>query len=339
MIIGILLLVLFLILVGKAILETIWGLGLISIGLFWHIVGRFLDVLIFLERRRKTTMVCVLAGLAATAITYAQTNDAPVTQDAATAGNVMPVKHTLTSADGRTIEVVITAKTATGIKAKKADGKDFELTLDKLSDTDRAFVAGLMEAPVKQLTALLYINDLHQEEKGKPSISRKLEAAGFKVTYAGWDKKVADEKGVERSENIIFMEKLKEDDLNSFDLIWVNAFKRSWTYLVGPAPDKTAQADRLLKLLAAGKVVVWESSYKTPKKQFIQNSGGDYKGNKGYTSDAAYISVEENAIFYNWTVQKWDSKDGSTPTVSTHPETLDQVIVEAKKLITAAEAR
>ena len=67
----------------------------------------------------------------------------------------MPVKRTLTSADGRTIDVVIIAKTETGIKAKKADGKEFELTLDKLSDSDAVFVAGQVEAPIKKMTALV----------------------------------------------------------------------------------------------------------------------------------------------------------------------------------------
>jgi hypothetical protein len=91
--------------------------------------------------------LCVLGICAATLITFSQTNETPVTQEAAKAENVMPVGRTLTSADGRTIDVVITAKTATGIKAKKADGKEFELGLDKLSDADKAFVASLKTQP------------------------------------------------------------------------------------------------------------------------------------------------------------------------------------------------
>jgi hypothetical protein len=62
--------------------------------------------------------------------------------------NTLPAARTLKSVDGRTIDVVIVSKSATAIKAKKADGKEFEITLDKLSDADKAFVAGLGEAPV-----------------------------------------------------------------------------------------------------------------------------------------------------------------------------------------------
>lgn len=63
-------------------------------------------------------------------------------------GNTLPAARTLKSADGRTIDVVIVSKSATAIKAKRTDGKEFEIPLDKLSDADRAFVAGLGEAPV-----------------------------------------------------------------------------------------------------------------------------------------------------------------------------------------------
>lgn len=66
-------------------------------------------------------------------------------------GTTLPATRTLTSADGRTIDVVIVSKTPTSIKAKKADGKEFEISFDKLSDADKAFVAGLGEAPVDKL--------------------------------------------------------------------------------------------------------------------------------------------------------------------------------------------
>jgi hypothetical protein len=50
MIIGIIISLAFLFLLAKAILETIWGIGLILCGIFWHIVGRVLDVLIFISK-------------------------------------------------------------------------------------------------------------------------------------------------------------------------------------------------------------------------------------------------------------------------------------------------
>lgn len=62
--------------------------------------------------------------------------------------NTLPATRTLKSVDGRTIDVVIVSKSPTAIKAKRANGKEFEIALDKLSDADRAFVAGLGEALV-----------------------------------------------------------------------------------------------------------------------------------------------------------------------------------------------
>ena len=51
--IGIIIFVLFFFLLGKALLETVWGLCLITCGMFWHIVGRSLDVLIFISKTVK----------------------------------------------------------------------------------------------------------------------------------------------------------------------------------------------------------------------------------------------------------------------------------------------
>ena len=56
-------------------------------------------------------------------------------------GPTLPITHTLTSADGRKMEVTILSKSETAIKAKRADGKECEIALDKLSAADKAFVA------------------------------------------------------------------------------------------------------------------------------------------------------------------------------------------------------
>lgn len=53
MIIGIIIFLVFLFLLAQAILETIWGICLILCGLFWHIVGRVLDVLIWFSKTVK----------------------------------------------------------------------------------------------------------------------------------------------------------------------------------------------------------------------------------------------------------------------------------------------
>ena len=53
MLIGIILFVVFIALLVKAILETIWGVCLIIQGFFWRAIGYTLDVLIFLIRAYK----------------------------------------------------------------------------------------------------------------------------------------------------------------------------------------------------------------------------------------------------------------------------------------------
>ena len=108
--------------------------------------------------------LCLVAGIAATLASFSQTSEPTVaitpTAIAPTA-QTMPVARTLTSADGRTIEVTILSKSATAIKAKKADGKEFKIALDKLSDADKAFVVGLTNPDpnaVKKPTVLVVVD-------------------------------------------------------------------------------------------------------------------------------------------------------------------------------------
>jgi hypothetical protein len=116
--------------------------------------------------------LCLVAGIAATIAGFSQ---APTEKNVALSGSTasvaapagttpplnLPVAHTLTSADGRTIDVTILSKSDTAIKAKKADGKEFEIGFDKLSDADRAFVAGLVNPDpnvVKKPTVLVVVD-------------------------------------------------------------------------------------------------------------------------------------------------------------------------------------
>ncbi len=300
--IGILLLVIFLVLLGKALLETVWGLGLIALGVFWHIVGAILDVLIFLERRRKTAALCVLAGLAATAITYADTSDTPVTQKAATAANVMPIARTLTAADGRTIDVVITAKTATGIKAKKADGKEFELTLDKLSDADKAFVAGLVEPPVKR-PRMLFLSSLGSEKKNQIKWD-KLKAAGFDVQV----ERTGKHDGV-----IASLDKMSDDDLKAYDVIWSD---------LDPGPK------RLSELLPSynGVMVTKRLGSKHSRKTFLTREHLQIFGAK------SYVNIDGNLILFFDCEAKWESKSGGREYGEIEPERIDEVIAAIKNL-------
>ena len=57
---------------------------------------------------------------------------------------ILPARHTLTSADGRQMAGTVLARTNTGIKFRRdADNKEFDIPLEKLSDPDRKFVATL----------------------------------------------------------------------------------------------------------------------------------------------------------------------------------------------------
>jgi hypothetical protein len=279
--------------------------------------------------------LCVVAGIAATLASFSQTSEPTVAPTIAIAltAQTMPVARTLTSADGRTIEVTILSKSDTAIKAKKADGKEFEIALDKLSDADKAFVAGLTSPPVKQLRVLLIGKD--------PTLQEKLKKAEFEIVGPSEYKEVTDKNGVKKSSTIIYLEKMTDADLKHFDVIWVTCWNSACYSLsnakgesIKTVTDETTQTERLLKLLADGKLVVWECSFRTTKMNFIKNGGGDrVKNGFGYQQDKPYIKTQDNTIFYNWILEKWDAATGGTPLVSSNPEILDQVIIEVKKLI------
>lgn len=306
--IGILLLVLFLILVGKAILETIWGLCFIAAGIFWHVVGRLLDVLIFFERRRKTAVLCVVGICAATGISYAQTSDTPKAEVAATAANVMPVGRTMTSADGRTIEVVIVAKTATGIKAKKSDGKEFEIDLGKLSDADRAFVATLVEPPVKK-PKLLFIGG---HEGAGP---KHTELIVGKLTSAGFDVRVETSVGGKDANGIPTrtwprIDKLSDQEIKDYDVIWEDAGPRK----------------RLLTLVSTYQgIIVMHASSSVSLKDFLADQTG------GKINNTPFVAVNKNLIRYSYREVKWTSKETAVGPVQ--PEFIDQAIAEVQKLL------
>ncbi len=69
------------------------------------------------------------------------------------ASNVyFPAEHTITSADGRSLDVTIVGRTETGIKAiRQSDGKEFEIAFDKLSTKDQDFVNSITVKKIKVL--------------------------------------------------------------------------------------------------------------------------------------------------------------------------------------------
>jgi len=306
--IGIIIFIVFLFLLGKAILETAWGLCLILCGLLWHIVGIVLDVLIYLERRRKTAVLCVLGICAATAITYADTSDTPKAEVAATAENVMPVGRTLTSADGRTIDVVITAKTATGIKAKKADGNEFEIRLDKLSDADKVFVANLVE-PAKKKPRVLYMGS-HQGAAPKHTelIVEKLKTAGFEVHI---ETSVGAKLPTGKSTRIWpGIDKMSDQEIQAYDVIWEDAGPRK----------------RLLTLIPTyqGAIVMKEIGNNSLKDFLSDQIGGTFGGKP-------HVEVNDNLIRYNYRLHEWSSKGSVVGPAQ--PEYIDKAIAEVQKLL------
>jgi hypothetical protein len=59
-----------------------------------------------------------------------------------------PADRSITDSQGRKMEVTLQSKTATSIKfVRKADGKEFDLPLEKLSVEDRTFIATLTNPP------------------------------------------------------------------------------------------------------------------------------------------------------------------------------------------------
>ena len=284
----------------------------------------------------RTLCLCMLGICAATEITFAQTSDAPRAEATATTANIMPITRTLTSADGRTIDVTILSKSATAIKAARADGKEFEIPLNNLSGVDRAFVTALIEPAHRQLTAFLYYDDRYLTDKGKPSIGKMLENAGFKVTCGGWGKPV-DRDGIKISENTILLEKLSDLELRKFDVVWING-ELGW---YDEIPQRrineanTRQGIRLLKLLADGKLMVWRSEIKPYKPSFITGNGEVYnkKNNLAKEASKPYFTIEANTFFYNDSVTEYRKEDNSYFRSSTHPEILDQIMDNLKKRI------
>ena len=324
--IGYLLFILFVILVAKSILETIWGVCLLLCGLGWHIIGMILDVLIFGERlikkMRKISVFCLLGTCAITSIGHAQTNNEPTVQPSLV-GYVGPVNRTLTSNDGRTIDVVITAKTESAIKARKADGTKFEIALDKLSEADKTFVAGLVVSPIQKMRVLMIGWDLY--------LSKRIKATEFEVTVA---------------DSVEALKKLTDQELESFDAIMVTreGCSRWWSTPVDKAPIQEGteiyiQRDRILKLMGSGKVVAWKAIHKIQRSEFIENKQEPERFTPGEerVHEAPFVDVQNNTIFFSWNSRIWSRQRGKkkeqNEPFTYHSEFVDQTMGELKKVI------
>jgi hypothetical protein len=243
--------------------------------------------------------LCLVAGIAATLASFSQTSEPAVAITPTT--QTMPVARTLTSSDGRAIDVTILSKSDTAIKAKKADGKEVEITLDKLSDTDKTFVAGLVEAPVKKMTALI-LGELER-------LTTRMGKAGFDITVV--------------KEGANNLKTMSDQELEYFDAIILG-------YDYPRNTSDPIQLDRLLKLTHDEKIIAWRHYYKTDKREFIKKKMAPclFKGSGEMRDQEPFINIQGNAIFYSWTKSN-DKTGGEIADVSI----FDQVVVELKRLI------
>ena len=248
--------------------------------------------------------LCVVAGIAATIASFSQTSDPAAAVTPAT----LPVAHTLTSKDGRTIDVTILSKSDTAIKAARADGKEFEIALDKLSDADKAFIAGLA-APdpktVKKLTVLLM--GLENPE-ALVEQATWLKNHGFDVTVGVmYDpssgnsidllKKYAGEKAP--NEKLEVMNPVEIGD--KYDILWVNQFTdKGLGYEKGP-DGKTIKGPSFPEMLnrrnKINKLVVIKVGNKTTARKKIYETNGEV--NRVILVEDDFVGTEDNWIFYS----------------------------------------
>lgn len=273
---------------------------------------------------RKTCSLCMVGAIAATIAGFSQTQPteaptaptvavAPVVEPVVALGTTMPVQRTLTDTAGRKLDVTIFEKSATAIRARRtSDAKEFELPLDKLSVEDQAFIAGLVAAPAQKPTVLLIWEDKNLQEV--------LEKAGFATTIPAVEKRFEAPSGnpAQIAYDYPAVEKITDEELKKFNVIWMNDY-------VGHK-----QTDRFKSLVASGHTVMWKHDTMTSKTKFLAR---EHPGHVKKAPYSAYMKAYGNVVFYNSQTRVWDKKDEAYRDAEMHPEILDQVIAEAKKLM------
>lgn len=86
----------------------------------------------------RTTIVR-LFSLGVAAVLAANTSG--FSQETTPPAATLPVERAITDTQGRAMQVTVLSKDTGSIKVRRADGKEFDIALDKLSETDRAFLA------------------------------------------------------------------------------------------------------------------------------------------------------------------------------------------------------
>lgn len=85
-------------------------------------------------------LLCLVACIALTPASLAQTSEKTTPAAVADTVRTMPVERTITDTKGRSMEGTITGKTDTQVSFVRKDGQKLQITLDSLSKNDRWFI-------------------------------------------------------------------------------------------------------------------------------------------------------------------------------------------------------
>ena len=131
-------------------------------------------------RLLSTTLAAAMASTMTGVSQEKAPQAAEVLSASAAAAVSLPVERTLTSTDGRTINVTILDKTATGIKTE-LNGKTLNIPLSTLSAADQAFIAGC-KAAVLPSKKVLYVLEVAVLPADHANVEL-LKTAGYDVTF------------------------------------------------------------------------------------------------------------------------------------------------------------
>lgn len=226
--------------------------------------------------------------------------------------STLPTARTVTDTTGRKLEGTILSKDADSIQFRRtSDGKKFDLPLAKLSADDQTFVAGLV---VKKPTVLLV------EDPRRP-VAEMLEKAGFAVTSLPFEniKEMTvtnKQEPIEVKDSLSTISKMTDDEIKKYDVVWINGHIQH---------VKLTVKNRIIDLIPACKVVVWNRSWWIKFDDYIGKVSGD--GHE-LARTIPYVKSEKNLIFY------YDVSDQyKSPDIKEFPEFREKAVAEAKKLM------
>jgi hypothetical protein len=242
--------------------------------------------------------------------------------------NTLPAARTLTSADGRAMAGTILSKSDTAISFERAaDKKTFEIPLEKLSDSDKAFVAGLIDGPGKaapgKKASVLYViawMGADDYEKTHKEQVAWLKANGFDVTI-GLKYYVKTKLAQIADETVIWLTPLALMD--SYDIVWLQRFDRSTANKAEPTQYDFYQLTNHRNKQGGITVIrTWEDD-KTPFLAFKPTAL-----TRGPRHDrGSVVKNEGNWVFF------WDKEDGAKdPKMGTKLlQEIEELLPEKKK--------